>query len=668
MSKIETFLEQIRKSRYGKDVRQSIHDAIQQCYYDGKAGSIDLEARESIETTNTRIDNLMALPDGATTADAELVDIRMGANGEQYGSAGAAVREQISQLSSEIEYKNESVYGLLAKRTYNQFNKFDFDAKNNIRTAQSSTAILENTSWATIYFDVNVNTGELIQFYAPVALADYGINSVQATLLNTEPIVGETYITRVDIAPHDDEGEYRGYVVGTESTTKATISFCFESETDENARADIIKSVVDTLCVSIVQGATSPTYYDYPYIDYYIPDIQTECFDDEVKEEFQKNVRHTTELVVRHGGNRISSGTATLGEGWGGSISDGFVHTSGYTDAISISGMFWSGDWILVTITNDNAVYPRQVFVSVGDATLVDTYFGKATTTMLLKCNSGILKITPVSGYSGTITLNSVYRLSATGTESTTLNLDTFHYGDATPQMGFWNVLLGGENSFGNAVAVTRSIAIGSYSLDAIEYGSRHVAIGTYAMRQLVEGERNVSIGADSMYQVKKADDCVAIGMDSNGSSKNETYRNVSIGNYSMVHSQEGAQENVAIGHYAGRYANKWGTYIGMRAGYRANGSGNTIIGAYAMNGDIDKNGINNTIIGRNAQSEESDVNRSTVIGYNANATKDDQVVIGGDNVTETLLKGDLVVRATDGTKKQIVFNADGSCSWTSVE
>jgi hypothetical protein len=102
MSNIQTILEKILKSRYGKDVRQSIHDAIKQCYYDGKAGNIDLEARESIETTNTRIDNLIALPDGATTADAELVDIRMGANGEQYESAGAAVREQIGQLSSEI--------------------------------------------------------------------------------------------------------------------------------------------------------------------------------------------------------------------------------------------------------------------------------------------------------------------------------------------------------------------------------------------------------------------------------------------------------------------------------------------------------------------------------------------------------------------------------------
>ena len=49
MASISDYLKNILAARYGKDVRQSIHDAIQQCYLDGKAGSIDLQARESIE-------------------------------------------------------------------------------------------------------------------------------------------------------------------------------------------------------------------------------------------------------------------------------------------------------------------------------------------------------------------------------------------------------------------------------------------------------------------------------------------------------------------------------------------------------------------------------------------------------------------------------------------
>jgi hypothetical protein len=49
MANIKDYLSQILKARYGKDVRQSIHDAIHQCYEDGKAGATDLEARELIE-------------------------------------------------------------------------------------------------------------------------------------------------------------------------------------------------------------------------------------------------------------------------------------------------------------------------------------------------------------------------------------------------------------------------------------------------------------------------------------------------------------------------------------------------------------------------------------------------------------------------------------------
>lgn len=49
MASIKDYLSQILKARYGKDVRQSIHDAIHQCYEDGKAGATDLEARELID-------------------------------------------------------------------------------------------------------------------------------------------------------------------------------------------------------------------------------------------------------------------------------------------------------------------------------------------------------------------------------------------------------------------------------------------------------------------------------------------------------------------------------------------------------------------------------------------------------------------------------------------
>lgn len=48
MADISTCLKKILSAIYGKDVRQAIHDAIYRCYLDGKAGAIDLEAREDI--------------------------------------------------------------------------------------------------------------------------------------------------------------------------------------------------------------------------------------------------------------------------------------------------------------------------------------------------------------------------------------------------------------------------------------------------------------------------------------------------------------------------------------------------------------------------------------------------------------------------------------------
>lgn len=386
-----------------------------------------------------------------------------------------------------------------------------------------------------------------------------------------------------------------------------------------------------------------------------------------------ESVKYESLKTIKTGENIISDSEVVLGNGWQ-EKDGGYLHLRGYAAPLEFNINAADGDLYWLTFTHNLNTITMQEFdisVACGDSDYLDIYNMTPNASIILKCsgNNGTLKIKASSAATPLITNISCRKISDDGAYEEDIYTYNTYSDDALEknQSGFWNVAFG-KNALGENISGSRDIAIGKNSLGALESGNRNIAIGTYALPVMKNGDRNIVIGADSAFKLESANDCISIGKAtmSNGASRTE---DIAIGQQALYGVSGGnTSNNIGIGTYAGyKSTGKINVFIGRAAGYNAqNTTHNVFVGTEA--GKSVTTGWANTAIGANSFKTSPNLSKSVAIGYDAQPTKSNQVMLGGDNITETVIKGDLIVRGSDGVYRQIVFNDDGSIGWTAAD
>lgn len=109
-----------------------------------RVGSLETKTAELENTTNVldaRMDTFASLPDGSTAGDAELLDIRVGADGTTYPSAGDAVRGQVTSLKT-------AIFNSIIERNYTENKNLDSTTGDLVNETGTCTSDFIPYTWA----------------------------------------------------------------------------------------------------------------------------------------------------------------------------------------------------------------------------------------------------------------------------------------------------------------------------------------------------------------------------------------------------------------------------------------------------------------------------------------------------------------------------------------
>jgi len=321
-------------------------------------------------------------------------------------------------------------------------------------------------------------------------------------------------------------------------------------------------------------------------------------------------------------------------------------------DTIILASAGGENYWTWINSTTDT-VYNNKtgVLFLATDLITDNTLRTEGNTVLGRNAGGSFTHSSALQGWYNTLLGNNAGSVISSGYENTAIGYNAL---DAATT-GYQNVAIG-NNVMTAGSGVYRNVGIGYNALSGASYSSNNnVAIGYAAMDAATTSDNSVAIGSNALGANQSADYCIAIGTNALSTltlSTNDSY-NIAIG-YNAGASLD-YQNNVLIGHEAGRYlgqcqenvalgknalfGNTSGVYnssmnvaVGNNAGYSISGGamGNTILGTAA--GSYLTTGDNNVVIGNYTGSGAGSLGLTT---------QNSQLWIDASSTATPLIKGD---------------------------